>query len=1309
LVLEGAEDLDLLGPGKAETIQTKDTKASGTVTLNSDDIIDAVDHFWQHQERNQDRTVYLYYLTTAERGTEKDPAFSIGRGLDYWDKARRPEVTLSPLREFFRDHKKLSEIVRQFIVESSDEIVRERLIRRITWDTGAEPKEFIEKLVEESVCYYGSTMSLQPSESRKVVPHLLKRAWDTACNPKETDRILRRIDFMEVFEEATTERVPRRELDALRAPIVRTFLGLLPKEHVSTIYAPDFPPRSGASPLPDRASRRKKLVSQLSPVLRQSGQLIVHGSTGMGKSTIAKLVTENIAEAWVWLQLRGLGPEESSRMLYSVLATGLPTGNLVIEDIDLSKSDVETAFAAAIYALGQENTSIIATTSTDPGFKTRALMRDESSIVGTPSFSDEEAQEVLDNHGCPADLTKGLALFLLATTRGHPQLLHAEIRRLERQGWPKLTADDLLPSKDVGDVRQLARKQLVESLPSDAARTLAYRLSIFSGPFTRDQAIRMGEKAPSLERPGELFDLLIGPWVERLGTDYFRISPLLLGSAAEVWSGGEIKALYSTAAKALTAKSSITSTEASNALLFAVLCEADSVVSGLTASLLTSAKTALPQMADAFLWMIFWKTEIGTPIYPSNAFLNIMLRHLQFAIAAESDHASIAAKVAEVWEQEIENIQELEVKKLSRFLFLATTILRDDVEFPVQVLLHRIQEIECLSKELGVQTPDFTEAGGGGLVLVDVLFLTTVRRCQGIDALRQLLTVLEQQPPEYRARLLSVFVKEPMWATILMNQAWLHEAESQSPRWEDCMEVYNHSISVATDWRVMPLVEEAFHAMMVIEDEYRDLPQQALAIAERAEHLVGRDSKIIRNAKAMVLYRKHSYKEAIREWCGVLPEWKGMGVPITSFTCAIKSAATMGEWEKAEECASLGETAAKESGMHTVSLGFRIDLGFVLWKAGARKRAVETFGLVLDEFPNLPAAETNVESYLLQKRVGYAITWFLNDYEQNHKEDHPEPPPGSFSDLHLSENEYRIGLKDYPVQPDVVSWYLLADLDTRAGLRTDIFEKFSVKVDKTKLHSLKFQRDHLRILRALSDLDVKSIIGHFERFFQSLATAKPFIEKKMGPFFEVEDTVGSVQVNRDELIESFLWLFVAAVILTVLRGRNLSETVSVWHEELEEHRDYLERVDDLLSLMKDGEKMTLSELVMIVGNGDAASEKRVVAAALVSTQEGLDPGDRLYANIVLFNFVFSSIWRDSLKEELATTISHGWLTTVKNQSFALASPLSTGPTIVQACTGPDRGIKKAAKILLAARGAVRLRLPDYTFDQLLKAAAGADA
>ncbi|SRR5712691_6025097 len=156
LYLEGAEDLDVLGPEKAEAIQVKDTKRSGSVTLRSQDVLEAIGHFWELQERNSNVTIFFRFLTTAERGREQGSPFGTTCGLDYWDHCKRQGVDLHPLRTFLQSQQALPDTLHEFIASSDDVAFRSHLIMRIDWDTGSESKEYIEGLVNFTTIHFFS-------------------------------------------------------------------------------------------------------------------------------------------------------------------------------------------------------------------------------------------------------------------------------------------------------------------------------------------------------------------------------------------------------------------------------------------------------------------------------------------------------------------------------------------------------------------------------------------------------------------------------------------------------------------------------------------------------------------------------------------------------------------------------------------------------------------------------------------------------------------------------------------------------------------------------------------------------------------------------------------------------------------------------------------------------------------------------------------------------------------------------------------------------------------------------------------------
>jgi len=333
LYLEGAEDIDLLCEETAETIQVKNIRKS--ITLKSQEILDSIVHFWEHKQNNQDVKVSFRFLTTAKRGKEKGSPFGDRYGLDYWDDCKRPDSNITTLRKFLQKQALPSSTLQKFISSSSDKELRENIIKCIEWDTGNEPQDFLEELIKKKVSYYGKDYNIPPSESEKVVPHLLQYVWRVIHQSKE--RRLEYYDFMRVFDEATRETVPKHELNRLKQ-IESRFHGSLSlgeSEKSGFMYV-DAPLSLVPPPLPQRLSTRKKLINQLISNLDTQGLIVLQGSAGMGKSTLAKLFVHNDDDSWKWLDMRGLKPEQVKERLFQVASHGASesTEKAVIDDLN---------------------------------------------------------------------------------------------------------------------------------------------------------------------------------------------------------------------------------------------------------------------------------------------------------------------------------------------------------------------------------------------------------------------------------------------------------------------------------------------------------------------------------------------------------------------------------------------------------------------------------------------------------------------------------------------------------------------------------------------------------------------------------------------------------------------------------------------------------------------------------------------------------------------------------------------------------------------------------------------------------------
>jgi hypothetical protein len=59
---------------------------------------------------------------------------------------------------------------------------------------------------------------------------------------------------------------------------------------------------------------------------------------------------------------------------------------------------------------------------------------------------------------------------------------------------------------------------------------LLLRLSLVSGNFDRAMMFTMAGVTPAVPQAGISFDALVGPWVEQVGPERYRLSPLLRDS-----------------------------------------------------------------------------------------------------------------------------------------------------------------------------------------------------------------------------------------------------------------------------------------------------------------------------------------------------------------------------------------------------------------------------------------------------------------------------------------------------------------------------------------------------------------------------------------------------------------------------------------------------------------------------------------------------------------------------------------------------------------------------------------------------------
>jgi hypothetical protein len=1314
IFLEGAEDLDVLQPHQAETIQVKATAEN--ITLQSTAVQEAIVHYWQHQQANPNDVLYFRLLTTSERGRERGNPFGDRRGLDVWDSCKFDGANCTALRSFLASQSYLPEDLRNFINGASDEELRQRLLTRIEWDTGAYELPYVEEAVIRRVSGYGErAFDLSQSESEKVVPHLLDYAWKTVI--KENDRRLDRASFRRIFENVTNESVPKTVLRKLRHDAQDRAelnqLGAIVKQQSGASSGPAI---SGELILTtfiptvsEKLLTRDDLVADYQARLNIAGLLVLRGSTGMGKSTMADNVARTLPGAWRKLDLRGLKPEQIvDRLNYAtqLIEDQQLQIDCVIDDLNFDRETLlyENSLGRFIYAVKNRNGRIIITTQgTLPSRIVHLYDLPSSSFAPVPPLSEHDIKQLSLNYGCTeAHHLKAWSRIIYLSTRGHPQLAHARVRSLEARGWPPVTSQEVVAAPDLEEVRRESRNRLRDSLPSDEARLLLYRLSILTH-FRKQQAIALGSYTPPVRLAGEVFDSLTGPWIETVDGTRFRLSPLLDNAAAEMFSPAEIKELNAIAARFYLTQRTIDVTDFNALLLHGLLGEAADALSAAVMNILSVPQTHWPQLSQVLNWFTNLAVGASDQLYPE-PLMNVLLRHMQFRVAAEGNFDR-AVLIAEICLREMEEIDDAKLlpdsKRAMQVTFLSNTLFSLQVPFPIKTVVAQLLQIIPLlrdSKPFLAEAPDFDAARDASVRAVlnaEVCLRAAVGRCETAAAVIEFLSLLNDKSPEDTREIWEIFNRDNYLSMMLVDRIWLGETRQSAPDWKLCIERLGQAAEIAKAKKAAALVAATFRAKALVEEEYLKNTEAAIATLDEGDAEASSSAVYLDDYRAKVLFLDGRLEEALALWRKVLPileEQGELGRPY-SYRDAEICAGKLGLWQEAAELARSGEAAARQPWldlpdkplpMHQAAVtaaGFKADYAFALWKAGERAQAVRDFAEVLDGFSSLPSPDTDLKSNLLYKRIGYAIGWLVQ--EGDPEPDFIEPPSGFFSNPDLVEE-----VKNTPIQPASLLWYLLAKLEYRLHIGDDIFKRFEKEANEVNSMDRIGYRQ-LKLSHALTKLELSELVADFLLNFVEL-------EK-----FAAESGLDQPGSASPELIK----LLLAALIRLTGEGKFHSAPLARWKKEVAKSELLDQSMAAWLDFALELECADTATLIRVVRDTTARPENRVLAAVVASARMDIDPENRFYANALVTITELNRSWLEATEATVADLIVTGWTKVAENERFALKSPALNAPAIIAA--GADEsatGLAKAARVLLAARNAIELRIGGPELEALRRVA-----
>ena len=643
LIIEGVEDFDVVSQNGGIVTQAK--AITQPISLRSENVTDALRNFWQAKHSNPGRNVRYVFTTTATTAVEScEPLGAGSAGIALWSResrSKQPTAVSEKLRRFLIEDESVRNRLEatfpenvpslvDYLHNSDAKTVFEELIKPVYWMTEHAGVEAAKQMVAIQLHAYGEKKDILPTDCDRALNHLFTFV---AHKAYKEHRNLSREDFRLEFERAVTPGPSEVAGLQLVAAMARQVFGqgdareVIPLDRNLSLDVPR---------LPSFYVKRVTLVDQIKASLLAFGFVALHGSTGKGKSTLAKLAIAT-GEPWTWCSFAGMDSKGVSTGLDRVANFAVTTNSplLVLDNLDVPVADeprIARKLAGLFLLVNSRDGQVVVTSQRAlPPVFLRETEIPKSTLLGIPNLAKEEIQELCREAGCPDGQHLLMhAAIIFAQTGGHPQLVNAAVSTRSSQGWPTPAPNQILEqAPEIMEERKMAR-QLLDVLSPDEVELLS-RLSLLSISFRRDQAVVIGEIEPPIAHPGNCFDKLVGPWIETASGNRYRLSSLLSRVAEENSSKERIAGLRGGIGRAILRSGNLTQSEASEILMEAVLIKDPALALPVLKALYLSPVNERILWADALWWILAFTEQVA--IFPTDPMVTFLFHQVQFKLA----------------------------------------------------------------------------------------------------------------------------------------------------------------------------------------------------------------------------------------------------------------------------------------------------------------------------------------------------------------------------------------------------------------------------------------------------------------------------------------------------------------------------------------------------------------------------------------------------------------------------------------------------------------------------------------------------
>lgn len=1300
LYLEVAKDYAVVAADAIRAVEVKDTP-SVSVTINSEDVLDTIDHFVDLIERNPGKTIDLRFLCTSPVALERKKVDRAGNmaTLEYWRRVASG-ADAKPLRTIL-ERAKLSPRARTFIDTRDDDALRRDLLRRIHWDCGQPPLDVVAEELDGALVRYGAEHAEAPAADKdRMRSAVLMTVLNTVIQQEGSRRTVTSADLLRVVKDATAITLYRPELNALLTALA---IAAMPSQAAASAVsiASNILEPERDFPLPSLLAERRSLTSKLLERLCKNGVVVITGSTGSGKTVLARQIAQEHGGDWLRLDLREAnGGVAVQRLEQALAALGtVAAAGILVDDCNAIEDPVARRAAAKfISAVRRRDGLCVVTAYTAPSNRALAeLGIDKTACIAAPDLTAGEVSSIVATAG--GDIAKWSRLIYRAGAFGHPQLVMAIVAGLRSRSWPAEELPSLRSysrSDDVEAEKLATRRRLFEVLPAEAA-TLLHRTSLLFGRFERSLVLALGGIAPEIAAPGAQLDKLIGPWVEQLGSDEFRVSPLLKNAGYEILTTAMQEVVHRSAAEHIVSGNRIPIDKFDAAFLHSIFGKSPLTLTKIAYSIISARPDQRRVISE---WSFGLRLHrFDRPIYVESLTLSILLRLAQFMLVAVQGSADGVASCWLALKSEIAREPDPVAREQTEYIALvmvlvdisAAGLLPDwiDLVLRLQALTDanpdRQKTMERANRPVGERRSTTTPS---------MFFMLHAMSTRSVAQLQSIFNRLDELTSEQRDLLFADALNAPSDFSLVVNRPWLEESKRGRIDAAASAEAYRLMASQAQSWGYRELALRCHVARGVMFDEYAADPTTALKALADGAALLG-DDPVISRARAKILYRQKDHAGALELLRGTADK-TALNDPVERAFMLREagiSAAETGQWAEALQWFASACDNARRSrtpDMKVMAIGLRADSAIAAFRSGDVTKALSEFDGVLDELARLDP-ESSLNAGYCHRVVRHAVLWLFGegtDRDIRVEDDPAALVPGMCS------NPEPVDLSDRPLGALDYAYYLLAETEIALVAPAGVGKKLQARLGARGIPAMECMLAFTRELSAIKRLNLDGFIENLPgwveaQLYLSANSARLPEQNMVSPTYAVIPRATSDDLKTPATVSAVEDALLSFALLAALSGR-------------------AELIDSACARIRTSAFSHAAEHVAVILTSGLRVEGRLqdhlgLAVYRLANRPDLVPDDLFIISLRFFEFAKHSNFKRVLGTAIAKWMRSKWSETIEGQSFRLRRPITTVPDIEQALSASGDSLTFTAKLLLAIEPAVTANLQESMRDLLRSA------